>query len=131
MDVTITESGKFTATGCQLLALTVSGKCQLSDCVVQKPVTLNGGNLIAIFSRFNEPVSIASGTFAAESCEIAALTIEDDGDELPVVQLTGATKVHGPIIFETGLGQVIKGPDVELLGEVVNGVVLDAEEVEL
>lgn len=130
MDMLITETGVLQGTRSEFLQVTIKGSAILDRCIMRKEVTSHG-TLIANATEFLMDLSVCAGKTTLTSCNLMNLYVLDhneENSENPIhITLDGATTVNGAIVFETGLGQVHKGPNVVILGEVIGGVIVDQE----
>ena len=130
MDMLVTEKGVLQGTRSEFLQVTIKGSANLDRCVMRKEVTSHG-TLIANATEFLMDLSVCAGKTTLTSCNLMNLYIldhnEENGENPIHITLDGATTVNGAIVFETGLGQVHKGPNVVILGEVIGGVIVDQE----
>ncbi len=114
----------------EFLEIVNYGKVDVEDCIIDGKMT-SFGELVANQTTF-EDVLIGGGEAWLISCRLENLIISDhpegDSGAFPQVVLSGDTLVKGSIVFETDQGVVYKGPEVVILGEIVDGVVLDLQE---
>jgi hypothetical protein len=130
MPMLITETGVLQGTRSEFLQVTIKGSANLDRCIMRKEVTSHG-TLIANATEFLMDLSVCAGKTTLTSCNLMNLYVLDQNEENsenPIhITLNGATTVNGAIVFATGLGQVYKGPNVVILGEVIGGVIVDQE----
>lgn len=124
MDLIITETGVLTGIRSEFLNLTVKGKADLDSCSITGNF-VSSGNVVAKATNFLKNTSIYSGKTVFTSCSLSSLDIFDGGDQPIVIELRGATTVHGSITFETGNATVYKGPKVLIKGKIIGGNVIE------
>ncbi|MCH9621657.1 MAG: hypothetical protein S4CHLAM20_10820 [Chlamydiia bacterium] len=119
------ESGTMNLSNMKILALENLGKINLHNCKLFNAVT-NLGSLIAKDSQFQSDFCANDGITRLSSCELSSLFI-NDLETTPVIYLSEETIIHNDVVFESGNGEVHKGPSVIIEGEVIGGTLISEE----
>jgi hypothetical protein len=130
MDMVVEENGVLQGTRSEFLQVTIKGSAELDQCLMRKEV-ISHGILIANETEFLMDLSVCAGKTTLTSCNLTNLYILDHDEENSKnhihITLDGATIINGDIVFEAGLGQVYKGPNVVILGEIIGGILVELE----
>jgi hypothetical protein len=116
-------NGKLRAEKAEIESLQVTGQASLLSSVVNGQ-TMIQGSLIAHSSTFKGAVIVHTSRSQLMSCVVESILVKPDqwGRTPQVLELLNGTQVKGPIIFESGKGEVITMPDTEL-GPIQGGTI--------
>lgn len=100
-------NGNLTAEKSFINSLQVNGGVKLNNCLIINRASING-SLTADNTRFEKELSIASQKITLKMCTLESLTVREmiGFTGIQIVDLRGGTQVTGPIIFESGQGEV-------------------------
>ncbi len=129
-DIVNNKMGVIEGKGSIFLGIVNYGTVNLDDCTI-KAECKSFGQLNALNTSFQRNVIICDGQTILDSCKLENLFIKDDLEDtpsLPQVILQGSTTISGSIVFTTGQGRIYKGPNVVILGQVVNGSITNLNE---
>lgn len=120
---TVQVNGHFDAKKSNIAELDINGSVAMDGCIIEGQATVNG-SVKAQNSRFQKLLSIASEQVYINSSVIQELKIKKVGgfEGTQVVELHNATKVLGPISFESGKGEVVLY-DASEIGRIYGGTV--------
>ncbi len=131
MDIVNKQSGVIKGQRSKFLNLTNYGTVELDSCNMIGKVQ-SFGCLIANETVFTKDLIIGGGEANLTSCQLENLFISNTSAENdsypPQVILNGKTLINGSVIFETNQATIYKGADVMILGDIVNGEIVDLEE---
>jgi len=103
-------------------SLQVNGQTNLHNCVVTNTAVLNG-SLDADNSKFQSGLIVASQKITLKMCSVDSLTIREisgyGGKQ--IVDLRSGTNITGPIIVESGNGEIWISSNSEISEEQVSG----------
>lgn len=103
----VTVNGSFTASKAVLNSLEVNGQVTLKKCSVNGETVVNGG-LVATATKFGSEVSVASPKITFDGCSVASLRVRGgvflSGKQ--IVELRGGTHIDGPVVVESGNGEI-------------------------
>ena len=121
----ITVNGSFTASKAVLNSLEVNGQVTLKKCSVSGETVINGG-LVATATKFGGEVSIASPKVSFDGCSVASLRVRGGlfltGRQ--IVELRGGTHIDGPVVVESGNGEIWVFSGSKVLGSVEGAQVI-------
>ena len=115
-------NGCLKAENAQIEEMQINGQASLDRCLVKQKSVVCGA-LSASDSKFSDDLSVSSERTSFNSCALSSLHILQVGGYhgVQVVELRGKTKINGNISFESGNGEVIAGPNVEITGDIIGG----------
>lgn len=118
-------NGSLNAEDSVIRSLQVNGQANLKNCVINSLSTING-SLHADNTQFQQELSVASQKITLKTCSIASLIVrKTDGYEgIQIINLRNGTNVTGPIIVESGNGQIWMSSDSKISGQVSGAQVL-------
>jgi hypothetical protein len=120
---TLTEvHGALLAQSAHLATLEVDGEANLHDTTLSGPVTILGG-LKTQNTIFKSTLTLQTQKATLASSKLQAITVRKDpackGKQ--VLELRQGTQVYGPILFESGRGEVHIFPGSQLHGSISGG----------
>lgn len=91
----------------------------LKNCVVNNRATITG-SLMADKAKFKKELSVASQRITLRACSVDSLMIREvKGYEgLQLIDLCCGTKINGPIVVESGHGEIWLSSASEISGQV-------------
>lgn len=100
-------NGNLNAEESAIGSLQVNGQVDLKNCVVNNLVTING-SLHADNTKFLKELSVASQRITLKTCSVDSLIIREvkGYDGIQVLDLSSGTKITGPIVVESGHGEI-------------------------
>ena len=115
-------NGRLEAENSQIEKMQVNGQATIHHCLIKQKSIICGA-LIAKNSTFTDELSISSEKVTLDSCSLTSLHILKVGGYfgVQIVELKGSTQINGPIIFQSGNGEVIADPNCEIIGGVIGG----------
>lgn len=121
----IIVNGSLNAEESTIGSLQVNGQVDLKNCLVNNRAVING-SLNADNTQFQKELSIASQRVTLRTCSIDSLVIREVSgyDGIQVIDLRNGTKVTGPIIVESGNGEVWLSSNSEISDQVSGAKVL-------
>lgn len=124
-------TGVLNGEGSTFFGLVNHGTVNLKKCKMTKEVK-SFWVLNAIETSFLKDVVICDGNATLHSCQLENLVVGDILNEtnhsLATVILDGSTKIKGSIIFKNAEGKVYKSSQVIILGDIINGSIIDLEQ---
>ena len=131
MDITNEITGVIEAERSKFLKLTNYGTASLDDCIMMDEVATLGV-LTANGTQFLKDLTVSGGDTTLTSCQLENLFISEapfeNESHPPQVILNGNTIINGSIEFKVASATVYKGPNVVILGETRNGMLVDLQE---
>lgn len=127
---TVTDSvhvnGSLIANNAILNSFDVIGEANLTRTTIRNNSTVVGF-IQAQNSKFEKPLTITSQKAVFIACELQGITLhQGDGFKgKQVLELKQGTIVHGPIVFESGKGEVYVYPGSQALDSVTGGKKID------
>lgn len=104
---TVSVNGSLNAEESAIGSLQVNGQVDLKNCLINNTTTING-SLNAVNTKFQKELSVTSQKIILGTCSIDTLIVREvkgyDGTQ--VIDLRSGTKVTGPIIVESGNGEI-------------------------
>jgi hypothetical protein len=118
-------NGSLRADNSEMTELQVNGQAVLKNCLVRGNVVINGF-LNAEDSKFYEGLSVSSQKTVFSNCSVASLRIRDTSSygSVQIVELHKGTKINGPIVIDSGNGEVWLFSNSEVTGDVVGAKVI-------
>jgi len=106
-------------------SLQVNGEAKLEHSAIKGDALINGA-LKAEKCHFFGSLSIASEMTFLENATTIQILIRKTShlNSGQILKLSGKTIIHGDIVFESGKGQVFVTDDVEIVGNVIGGCVV-------
>lgn len=103
----VSVNGSLIADESAIGSLYVNGQVELSNCLINNTSTING-TLNAVNTKFQKEISVASQKISFGTCSIGSLIVRkvNGYDGVQVIDLRSGTKVSGPIIVESGNGEI-------------------------
>lgn len=121
----VSVNGSLNAEKSSIGSLVVNGQATLKNCLVNNTTIING-SLNADNTRFQKELSIASQRITLKACYVGSLVVREvNGDDrTQIIDLRSGTKIAGPIIVESGNGEVWISSNSEILDQVSGAKVL-------
>lgn len=115
-------NGSLNAEESAIKSLQVNGQADLQNCVITNTATING-SLNADNTKFESELSVASQKIVLRMCSVDSLTIREVSGYTgkQVVDLRSGTNVTGPIIVESGNGEIWISSNSEISESQVTG----------
>lgn len=115
----VSVNGSLNAEESAIGSLQVNGQVDLKNCLINNTTTING-SLHADNTKFQKELSVASQKITLRTCSVSALTIREVNghDRAQVIDLRSGTKVTGPIIVESGNGEIWLSSNSEISDQV-------------
>lgn len=103
----ILVNGSLNAEESAIGSLQVNGQVDLKNCLVNNTATING-SLNADNTKFQKELSVASQRITLRTCSVDSLIVREVGgyDGVQVIDLRSGTKITGPIVVESGNGEI-------------------------
>jgi len=128
-NTTVTQSirvnGTLIAQAARLSSLDLMGEASLFDSIVSQPCSIVG-TLRSQNTTFLGPLTLGAQKAFFSGSRVGAITVRKDlsykGKQL--IELKQRTVVDGPIVFESGKGEVHVYPGSQVLGTVTGGKVV-------
>lgn len=100
-------------------SIQVNGQVELKNCLINNTATING-SLNADNTKFQKELSVASQRIILRTCSIDSLIVREvhGYEDVQLIDLRSGTKVIGPIIVESGNGEIWLSSNSEILGQV-------------
>lgn len=115
-------NGNLKAEKSAINSLQVNGQTDLHDCVITNTTIVNG-SLNADKTKFQNALSVASQKIVLRKCTVDTLTIREvsgyTGNQ--IVDLRSGTRVTGPIVVESGKGEIWISSNSEISEAQVSG----------
>lgn len=114
----VVVNGSLNAVESNINILQVNGQVQLTNCLVKNTANISG-LLNAHNTEFQKELSVASQKIVLKNCSVDSLTVRalNGYDGKQVVELRGKTIVTGPIIVESGDGEIWGFSECEILDQ--------------
>lgn len=118
-------NGNLTASESAIGSLQVNGQVDLKNCVVNDGASIKG-SLIADKTKFQKELSVASQKIILSACSVDSLMIREvkGYDGLQVIDLRSGTKINGPIVVESGHGEIWLSSGSEISDQVSGAIVV-------
>lgn len=112
-------NGSLNAEESAIGSLQVNGQVELKNCLINNTTTING-SLNAINTMFQKELSIASQKITLVTCSVDTLIVREINgyDGAQVIDLRSGTKVTGPIVVESGNGEIWLSSNSEISDQV-------------
>lgn len=109
-------NGSLNADESTINRLEVNGQVDLKNCIVNNNSIVNG-SLNADNTQFQKELSVSSQKVTLTSCSVDTLKVSkvNGYDGKQIVELRGTTKIVGPIIMESGKGEIWSCSECEIL----------------
>ncbi len=109
----------------QIGNLEVRGEANLTDTTIQNEGFVVG-SIQAVRSVFKHKVTLLTQKAVFTGSTLEAITVQQDGacKGKQIIELKQKTIVNGPIVFESGKGEVLVYPGSQVLGQVTGGKII-------
>ncbi|MES2273698.1 MAG: hypothetical protein V4487_05865 [Chlamydiota bacterium] len=106
-------------------SLEVTGEANLTDTTVQKTGFVTG-SIQAVRSTFQNPITLLTQKAVFTASRLEGITFRKDAafKGKQTLELKQGTIVNGPIVFESGKGEVLLYSDSRVLGPVTGGKIV-------
>lgn len=100
-------------------SIQVNGQVDLKNCLISTTTTING-SLNADNTKFQKELSVASQRITLRTCSVESLIVREvqGYDGVQVIDLRSGTKITGPIIVESGNGEIWLSSNSEISDKV-------------
>lgn len=117
--------GSLIASQAQIGRLDIQGQANLSHTTIQKETSVLGA-LQAVHSKFLKEITLSSHKATFTHCELEGIHVqkEDSFKGKQIIELRQGTIVNGPIVFESGKGEVHLFPGSKTFGEIKGAKVI-------
>lgn len=115
-------NGNLKAEESAINSLQVNGQADLQNSVVANAAIING-SLTADNTKFQKNLSVASQKIVLRMCTVDSLTIREVGGYVgkQIVDLRSGTNITGPIVVESGNGEIWISSNSEISETLVTG----------
>lgn len=105
--------------------LEVMGEANLTDTVIQNEGFVLG-SIQAVRSIFKQNITLLTQKAVFTGSTLEGITVRKDGacKGKQTIELKQKTLVKGPIVFESGRGEVLVYPGSQVLGQVTGGKII-------
>ncbi len=112
-------NGSLEADEAAIDSLQVNGQAGLKNCLISNSSIING-SLTADNTNFQNELSVASQKITLRTCSVDALTVREvvGFEGVQVIDLRSGTKITGPIVVESGNGEVWLSSNSEVSGQI-------------
>ncbi len=120
--------GSLIAKDATIGSLEIFGEANLSNSTVEKTSSIFG-TLQATHAIFLQPLTLQTrkATFTASKLDSIRIQSNEDRKGKQVLELRQGTEVNGPIVFESGNGEVHVSRNSHLFGPVTGGKILKSK----
>lgn len=118
-------NGSLNAEESAIGGLQVNGQVDLKNCLISNTTTING-SLNADNTKFQKELSVASQRITLRTCSIDSLIVREVSgyDDVQVIDLRSGTKITGPIVVESGNGEIWLSSNSEISDQVSGAKVI-------
>lgn len=118
-------NGSLEADEAAIDSLQINGQATLKNCLIKNGASING-SLAADNTKFQKELSVASQKIILRTCSVESLTVRQVAgfEGIQIIDLKSGTKVTGPIVVESGNGEVWLSSNSEALGEISGAKVI-------
>lgn len=118
-------NGSLNAEESAINTLQVNGQVGLNNCVITNTAVINGG-LNADNTKFQKQLNVASQKIVLRMCTVESLTVKEVSGytDVQIVDLRSGTTITGPILVESGNGEIWISSNSEISEEKVSGAVV-------
>lgn len=118
-------NGSLSAEKSSIGSLQVNGHVNLNDCVIEQSTVING-SVVAQNTHFQSNLSVATQKIVLNSCSLHSLTIREvEGFiGMQTIEFLSDTTVAGPIVVESGNGQILVSSNSKISESQVSGAVI-------
>lgn len=118
-------NGSLSAEESAINCLQVNGQVVLNNCLIQQTAIVNG-SLDAQNTQFQNELSVASQKIVLRMCSVESLTIREVSgfSDMQIIDLRSGTTVTGPIVVESGKGQILISSNSKISESQVTGAVI-------
>jgi len=115
-------NGSLNAEESAMDSLRINGQVELRNCLITNTSSVNG-SLTADNTKFQKELSVASQKIILRMCSLKSLTIREvtGFTGAQVVDLRSGTRVSGPIVVESGNGEIWISSNSEISLDQVSG----------
>lgn len=121
----VSVNGSLNAEESAIGNLHINGQVDLKNCLIDNTTTINGG-LNADNTKFEKELSVASQKITLRTCSVDSLILREvtgyEGTQ--VIDLRSGTKVTGPIVVESGNGEIWLSSNSEITEQVSGAKVI-------
>ena len=116
---TVSVNGSLNAEESAIGTLQVNGQADLKNCLINNTTIING-SLNAVNTNFQKELSVASQKIILGTCSVDSLIVREVNgyDGVQVIDLRSGTKITGPIIVESGNGEIWLSSNSEISDQV-------------
>lgn len=106
-------------------SLQVNGQVDLKSCLINNTAIING-SLNAENTKFQKELSVASQKITLRTCSVDSLIVREVSgyDGVQIIDLRSGTKISGPIVVESGNGEIWLSSNSEISDQVNGAKVL-------
>lgn len=122
---TLRVEGSLVAQSAHLNTLDVMGEATISDSIVAGTAAVTG-SLRTQGTTFEGPLTLSGQKTSFSGSKLAAVTVRKDASfkGKQILELKQRTLAEGPIVFESGKGEVHVYPGSQVIGKVTGGKVV-------
>lgn len=120
----VSVNGSLNAEESAIGSLQVNGQVDLKNCLISNTTTING-SLNANNTNFQKELSVASQKITLGTCSVDSLIVREVSgyDGAQVIDLRSGTKVIGPVIVESGHGEIWLSSNSEISDQITGAKV--------
>lgn len=118
-------NGSLNAEESAIESLQVNGQADLKNCLINNTTTING-SLNADNTKFQKELSVASQKITLRTCSVDSLIIRQVSSYhgIQIIDLRSGTKITGPIVVESGNGEIWLSSNSEIFDQVTGAKVM-------
>jgi hypothetical protein len=118
-------NGTLEADEASMEGLQINGQAALKNCLISNDTHING-SLNADNTKFQKDLSVASQKITLRICSVDHLTVRpvEGYNGVQIIDLRSGTKVTGPIVVESGNGEVWLSSNSEVAGDISGAKVI-------
>ncbi|MGK5595273.1 MAG: hypothetical protein ACSNEK_07950 [Parachlamydiaceae bacterium] len=115
----VSINGSLNAEESAISSIKVNGQVDLKNCLINNTATING-SLNADNTKFQKELSVASQRITLRTCSLDSLIVREvqGYDGIQIIDLRSGTKVTGPIVIESGNGEIWLSSNSEISDQV-------------
>lgn len=115
----VSVNGSLNAEESAIGSIQVNGQVDLKNCLINNETTING-SLNADNTKFQKELSVASQRITLRTCSVESLIVREvqGYDGVQVIDLRSGTKVTGPIVVESGNGEIWLSSNSEISDQI-------------
>lgn len=105
--------------------LQINGQANLKNCLIRNGASINGA-LTADNTKFQHELSVASQKITLRTCSVDSLIVREVAgfEGIQIIDLRSGTTISGPIIVESGNGEIWLSSNSAALGEITGAKVV-------